>query len=217
MQMMHMFRGRMCYNLTPLRLTCLFKCSCNSLKGILKGKCELGQRKEFSLHFSKMYLVLSSLLHSNCLFAHIWQFSEAMGLKGQKGLLFWCLMPKGEKIKAKANGSTNHLWFFFKKNAKLGALYLIKTLLLQNHSLTGENFDYGKKGEFVAFNQIYSWNMSLFPQTSVFDLEIGKWICIVKINQVVAKVIQICQILSEDKLVFKFALFENDIALLIVF
>jgi hypothetical protein len=39
----------------------LFKCSCNSLKGILKGKCELGQRKELPLHFGKMYLVLSSL------------------------------------------------------------------------------------------------------------------------------------------------------------
>jgi hypothetical protein len=51
----------------------------------------------------------------------------------------------------------------------------------------------------------------------VFDLEIGKRICFVKINQEVAKVIQICQILSEDKLVFKFALFENVIALLIAF
>jgi hypothetical protein len=38
----------------------------------------------------------------------------------------------------------------------------------------GEKFHYGKKGEFVAFDQIYSWNVSLFDQTSVFDLEIGK-------------------------------------------
>jgi hypothetical protein len=65
-----------------------------------------------------------------------------------------------------------------------------------------ENFDYGKKGEFLALDQIYSWNISLFAQTSVFDLEIGKRICFVKINQVVAKVIQICQILSEENLVF---------------
>jgi hypothetical protein len=35
------------------------------------------------------------------------------------------------------------------------------------------------------------------PKTSVFDLEIGKRICFVKINQVVAKVIQICQTLCE--------------------
>jgi hypothetical protein len=34
-------------------------------------------------------------------------FGEAMGLKDKKKLIpFWCLMPKGEKIKAKAiNGS----------------------------------------------------------------------------------------------------------------
>jgi hypothetical protein len=35
-----------------------------------------------------------------------------MGIKGQKGLLFWCFMPKGEKIKAKANGSANHILVF---------------------------------------------------------------------------------------------------------
>jgi hypothetical protein len=41
-------------------------------------------------------------------------------------------------------------------------------------SFMGENFDYGKKGEFLALDQFYSWNISLFAQTSVFDLEIGK-------------------------------------------
>jgi hypothetical protein len=39
----------------------------------------------------------------------------------------------------------------------------------------GENFDYGKKGEFfLALDQFYTWNISRFAQTSVFDLEIGK-------------------------------------------
>jgi hypothetical protein len=38
----------------------------------------------------------------------------------------------------------------------------------------GENFDYGKEGEFLALNQVYSWNISRFAQTNVFDLEIGK-------------------------------------------
>jgi hypothetical protein len=38
----------------------------------------------------------------------------------------------------------------------------------------GENFDYGKKEEFLALDQFYSCNISLFAQTSVFDLEIGK-------------------------------------------
>jgi hypothetical protein len=50
-----------------------------------------------------------------------------------------------------------------------------------------ENFDYRKKGEFLALDQFYSWNISRFAQTSVFDLEIGKRIWLAKINQVVAK------------------------------
>jgi hypothetical protein len=41
-------------------------------------------------------------------------------------------------------------------------------------SLMGDNFDYGKKGEFLALDQFYSWNISLLAQTCVFDLEIGK-------------------------------------------
>jgi hypothetical protein len=41
-------------------------------------------------------------------------------------------------------------------------------------SLVGENFDYEKKGEFLALDQFHSWNISLCAQTSVFDLEIGK-------------------------------------------
>jgi hypothetical protein len=51
----------------------------------------------------------------------------------------------------------------------------------------GENFDYGKKGEFFALDQFYSWNISLFAQTSMFDLEIGKRILFAKTNQVMAK------------------------------
>jgi hypothetical protein len=38
----------------------------------------------------------------------------------------------------------------------------------------GENFDYGKKGEFLALDKFFSWNSSPLAQTSVFDLEIGK-------------------------------------------
>jgi hypothetical protein len=32
----------------------------------------------------------------------------------------------------------------------------------------------GKRGSFLALDKFYSWNISLFVQTSVFDLEIGK-------------------------------------------
>jgi hypothetical protein len=41
-------------------------------------------------------------------------------------------------------------------------------------SLVGENFDYGKKGEFLALDQFSSWIISLCAQTSEFELEIGK-------------------------------------------
>jgi hypothetical protein len=185
----------MCYNLIPLRLTCLFEYSWNSLKGILKGKSELGQRKSFhcipvNVSCPKFFVILSLPF---CSYLTFWWGN---GVRGPKSYPVLVLNAKGGEIKAKANGSANHLWNF--KNVELEALlYLIKTLLLQNHSLMGEKFYYGKKGEFVAFDQIYSWNISLFSQTSVFDVEIWKRICFVKINQVVAKVIQICQVLSE--------------------
>jgi hypothetical protein len=45
-------------------------------------------------------------MNSYCHLLLIEDFGEAMGLKGPKLIPFWCLMPKGEKIKAKAiNGS----------------------------------------------------------------------------------------------------------------
>jgi hypothetical protein len=47
--------------------------------------------------------------------------------------------------------------------------------------------------------------------------KIGKRICFVKINQVVAKVIQICQILCEIKLVFNLHSLKNNIALWVAF
>jgi hypothetical protein len=48
----------------------------------------------------------SKSMNSYCLCILIEDFGEAMGLKGPKLIPFWCLMPKGEKIKAKAiNGS----------------------------------------------------------------------------------------------------------------
>jgi hypothetical protein len=58
---------------------------------------------------------------------------------------------------------------------------------LQNLVSCGENIDYGKKGEFLALDQFFYWNISWFAQTSVFDLEIGKRIGFTKTNQVVAK------------------------------
>jgi hypothetical protein len=83
------------------------------------------------------------------------------------------LNAKGGEIKAKANGSANHLWIL--KIVELEFVICPKySYYCKIWSLIGENFDYGKNGEFLALDQFYSWNISLFAQTSVFDLEIGK-------------------------------------------
>jgi hypothetical protein len=41
-------------------------------------------------------------------------------------------------------------------------------------SLVGRIYDYGKKEEFLDLDHFRSWNISLYAQTSEFDLEIGK-------------------------------------------
>jgi hypothetical protein len=186
-QIMHMFRGRMCYNLTPLRLTCLLSTREIASKGYWKGKVNLDKERA------------STALRNKCIFSQVRTnvliaFSSYLtlwwgnGVKGPKVLLFWCLMPKGEKLRPKQMDQPT-TWEISK--------ICSKPSYCKNYSLMGEKFDYGKKGEFVAFDQIYSWKISWFTKTSVFDIEIEKRICFVKINQVVAKVIQICQIQCE--------------------
>jgi hypothetical protein len=61
---------------------------------------------------------------------------------------FWCLMPKGEKLRPKQNGSANHL--------RIRIWFLSKYSYCKIWSLMGEFIDYGKKGEFLALDQFYS-------------------------------------------------------------
>jgi hypothetical protein len=72
----------------------------NSRKGVLKGKMKLDKERTSTAFRYKciMSQVRTSVLIAFALIRH---FGEAMGLKGQKGLLFWCLMPKGEKLRPK--------------------------------------------------------------------------------------------------------------------
>jgi hypothetical protein len=142
-------------------------------------------KKELPLHSGKMYLV---------------PFWWGNGVKRAKSYPILVLNAKGGEIKAKENGSANHLWIL--KIVELEFVFHPKSSNWKIWSLMGENIDYGKKGEFLALDQFYSWNISLFAQTSVFDLEIGKRSWFAKTNQVVAKVIQICQILRKENLVF---------------
>jgi hypothetical protein len=94
------------------------------------------------------------------------------------------LNAKGEEIKAKANGSTSTCEFW---KIKLELLICPKCSDCKIWSLVGENFWLWEKGEFLANDQFHSWIISLYAQTSMFDLEIGKWIWFAKTNQVVAK------------------------------
>jgi hypothetical protein len=119
-------------------------------------------------------------------FALNWHFWWGNWVKRAKNDPVLVLNAKGWEIKAKANGSANHLWIL--KTIELELLICPKYSYCKIWFLVGENFDYGKKGEFLALDQFFfSWNMSRFAQTSVFDLEIGKRIWFAKTNQVVAK------------------------------
>jgi hypothetical protein len=54
-----------------------------------------------STAFRYQYLVPSPYLCFLIAFGFTCDFCEAMGLKGQIVFLFWCLMPKGEKLRPK--------------------------------------------------------------------------------------------------------------------
>jgi hypothetical protein len=75
-------------------------------------------------------------------------------------------MPKGEKLRPKQVHQPTTCEFqncFIAKNICIWS----KLSYCKNCSLVGENFDYGKNGEFVAFDQIHSWKISWFAKTSV--------------------------------------------------
>jgi hypothetical protein len=86
-------------------------------------------------------------------------------------ITFWCLMPNGEKLRPKQMDQLPLVNF---ENNRVRTFDLSKILLLQNFVSCGENFDYGKKGEFLALDQFHSWIISLYAQTSDFELEIEK-------------------------------------------
>jgi hypothetical protein len=95
------------------------------------------------------------------------------------------LNAKGGEIKAKANGSSYHLRIL--KIVELEFWFVQNTLIANFGLLWGRIYDYGKKGEFLALDKFFHWNISLCAQTSEFDFEIGKWIWFAKTNQAVAK------------------------------
>jgi hypothetical protein len=108
------------------------------------------------------------------------------------------LNAKGEKLRPKQMDQLPLVNF---ENNRVRTFDLSKMLLLQNLVSCGGEFWLWEKG-----------GVSLCGQTSVFDLEIGKWIWFAKQTKWWQRMIQICQILCKNDLV----LICIDVALILV-
>jgi hypothetical protein len=97
-------------------------------------------------------------------------------------------MPKGEKIRPKQEMDQLPLENFEKSRVRVFVCQntLVCLLLSKVGLLWGEGLIMGKGGVFESLIN-FSWNISLYVSTSVFDLEIGNLVWFAKTNQVVAK------------------------------
>jgi hypothetical protein len=111
-----------------------------------------------------VYSPPSSFLWSYCLLALNWHFWWGNGVKGPKMILFWCLMPKGEKLRPK---QMDQLPLENFEDSRVRIFYLSKILLLQNFvSCWGELMIMGKGGVFGTWS-IFSIGLSLFMPKQV--------------------------------------------------
>ena len=109
-------------------------------------------------------------------------------------ILFWCLMPKGEKLRLKQMDQPPLENF---ENSRARIFDLSKYSYCQNLVSCGEILWLWEKGGVLALDHFLSWIISLHAQTSEFDLEIGKWIWFTKKTKWWQRMIQICQILCK--------------------
>jgi hypothetical protein len=131
----------------------------------------LGRCKDFHCTSVLVYLLPSPYLCSYCLFALNWQFWWGNGVKGPRMIPFWCLIPKGEKLRPK---QTDQLPLVNFENNRVRTFWFAKILQLQNLVSYGGEFWLWEKGEFLALDHFHSWIISLYALTSEFELEIGK-------------------------------------------
>jgi hypothetical protein len=103
-----------------------------------------------------MYLVPSSSLCYLIAFGLTYDFCEAMRLKGLIVLLFWCFMPKGEKLSPKQLDQPTTCEF---QNFKILELELLvfdqNPFIAKIVLLWGRNLIMGKRGG-LGFDQNYS-------------------------------------------------------------
>jgi hypothetical protein len=141
--------------LDPLRLTFVFELLDVVSKVHWKRKGELGPCKDFHCTLVLVYSPPSSFLCSSCLFALNWHFWWGNGVKGPIMIPFWCLMPKGEKLRPK---KMDQLPLENFENSRVRTFDLSKILLLQNLVSCGENSWLWEKG-------------GVFGTWSIFPLE----------------------------------------------
>jgi hypothetical protein len=144
---------------------------------------------------------------SYCLCILIWRFWWGNGVLGPRLILFWCLMPKGEKIKAKAINGSATTWEILKiENRAFGLSKLFYCLFCQKLASCGEKCWLWEKGGVLKSLINFFWNTSLYVSTSEFDLEIGNWVWFAKTNQVVAKSDLYMPYMNQNHIEFSFAL-----------
>jgi hypothetical protein len=139
------YQGGDVLQLDPLRLTCLLSTLDVVSKVHWKGKWTWTMQR-LPLHsdigvFNSKFILMLYLP-----FALNWHFWWGNGVKRVKNDPVLVLNAKGGEIKAKANGSANHLWIL--KTIELELLICPKYSYCKIWSLVGENFDYGKRGSF---------------------------------------------------------------------
>ena len=152
-----------------------------------KGTGGLGQRRGFHCILVSMYPVPSNYLSFSHWPSFYLQFLWGNGVKRPNSSSVLVLDAKGRENKAKATGSATTCEVFFKS-------FSVRILYCKNCSLMGRNSIMGKRGSFGVWSKLVLKDI-LVCQNKCFYIKIQKWICFAKTNQVVAKVIQICQIL----------------------
>jgi hypothetical protein len=123
--------------------------------------------KRLPLHSGISVLNSKFILMHSLPFCSYLTFWWGNGVKGPKIFPFWCLMPKGEKLRAKATGSANHLWI--SKIVELEFVFCTNDSYYKIWSLMGENFDYRKKGGvFDTWSILLSQYLSIWPNKWVW-------------------------------------------------
>jgi hypothetical protein len=187
-----------------------------SLKGGLKGKCELGPWKtSTALRWEGKLLQV----HLHSLIAFYFELKilvRQWGLRAKNDPVL-VLDAKGGEVKAKANGSATN-WEFL-KIVELELLFCQNTLSIsfcQELVSCVENVRLWEKGGVFESLINFSWNTFLYASTSEFDLEIGNWVWFAKTYQVVAKNDPNIPNLNQNKFLFSFALMLHFYMLLFV-